>query len=367
MQVLGLDIGGANIKAATADGKSVSIAFPIWQNRNLLTSKLREITLLQSGAPEIVAITMTAELADCFVNKAEGVEFIISAVVEVFSESLIRVWLTSGEFAEPEDAIELPQIVAASNWHALATWAGRAIPTGPALLIDVGSTTTDIIPLLDGIPVSEGLTDIARLESGELLYTGVRRTPICAMVQSVPLLIEDRGPNNETRLEQFIPVAAELFATVQDAHLLNGDLAADANDMDTADGRPFTRDAAMNRLAHMLCCDRSELSDSQLQHIAAFIAETQLAQLCTGIHNRLDFLAGLQPQHANSEIRILVSGSGAWLAERAIQKIDDARSASVSNLATMFVQDISTCAPAFAVARLAAERCLDDLLPVSPW
>jgi uncharacterized hydantoinase/oxoprolinase family protein len=106
---------------------------------------------------------MTAELADCFQTKAEGVQFIIEAVQDVFAKSMIRVWLTSGEFAEAADAIELPQLAGASNWHALATWAGRAVPFGPAVLIDIGSTTTDIIPLIDGLPVPEGRTDLERL------------------------------------------------------------------------------------------------------------------------------------------------------------------------------------------------------------
>jgi len=67
---------------------------------------------------------------------------------------------------------------AAANWLALATYAGRLAPRGPAVLLDVGSTTTDVIPLQDGTPVPRGRTDPERLESKELVYTGVRRTPL---------------------------------------------------------------------------------------------------------------------------------------------------------------------------------------------
>ena len=117
MRVLGLDIGGANIKASTADGESISISFAIWQNRDGLRGILKQLPLYRDTPPDIVALTMTAELADCFQTKAEGVQFIIETVQAVFAGSMIRVWLTSGEFAEAADATELPQLAGASNWQ----------------------------------------------------------------------------------------------------------------------------------------------------------------------------------------------------------------------------------------------------------
>ncbi len=367
MQILGLDIGGANIKAATADGESICLPFAIWRDPSQLAEKLKSLSLIKPSHPDIVALTMTAELADCFATKAKGVEFVVRTVQQVFSASLVRIWMTSGEFAESHDAVELPQLVAAANWHALATWAGRAVPQGAALLIDVGSTTTDVIPLLDGIPVSEGTTDLQRLASSELLYTGTRRTPLCAVVPSVPLPSDSHSDaGDETSV--LIPLAAELFATMLDVHLLNGDLAENADDRDTADGRPATRSAAMNRLAHMLCCDATELSESQLLSVAQFIADAQVRQIADAIENRAAFVRGLTgPGSGAGQVRLLLSGSGTWLAERAIQEIGDTRFMPVINLSTVFVRNVSACAPAFAVARLAAERCLDDLLPLSSF
>ncbi len=362
MRVLGLDIGGANIKASTADGESVSISFAIWQNRDGLRGILKQLPLYRDAAPDIVAVTMTAELADCFQTKAEGVQFIIEAVQAVFTGSMIRVWLTSGEFAEATDAIELPQLAGASNWHALATWAGRAVPSGPAVLIDIGSTTTDIIPLIDGLPVPEGRTDLERLAASELLYTGVGRTPVCAIVRTVPLSPdeEDSGPADVCQ----IPVAAELFATSLDVHLLAGDIMADAGNCETADGRPLTREAAMNRLAHMLCCDATELSENQLVKIAEYIAEQQLQQITVAVKNRCQYVRRLVADSSVTRIHAVISGSGAWLAERVIQEVGESSFAAVHNLSEMFVRNVSRSAPAFAVARLAAERCQDDLLPI---
>ena len=363
MRVLGLDIGGANVKASTADGESISIRFPIWENKEGLRSVLQALPVLKGTTPEIVALTMTAELADCFVTKAEGVEFIIRVVKDVFPDSIIRVWLTSGEFVEPEDATELPELAGASNWHALATWAGRAVPAGPALLIDVGSTTTDIIPLMDGLPIPEGRTDLERLKASELLYTGIRRTPVCAMIASVPVLSVD---NDDNALgEVMLPVAAELFATSLDVHILNGDLSPDERDIDTADRRPATVQNSLNRMAHMVCCDASELTETQLKHMAGYVSEKQVAQIAKAIRNRCDYLRTFLA--AERPVQVLLSGSGTWLAERALQEPGVSTFASISNLSEMFVRNVSGCAPAFAVARLAAERCLDDLLPVQPF
>jgi len=363
VRVLGLDIGGANVKVCTADGESTSICFPIWENKDGLRSVLQTLPVLQGITPEIVALTMTAELADCFASKAEGVEFIVGIVSEVFADSIIRVWLTSGEFVEPEDAIDLPELAGASNWHALATWAGRAVPAGPALLIDVGSTTTDIIPLLDGLPIPEGRTDLERMKASELLYTGVRRTPVCAMVLSVPLVCVDKDGNPTE--EVLVPVAAELFATSLDVHILNGDIAADGRDVDTADRRPATVANSLNRLAHMVCCDASELTESQLKHMAAYVSEKQVAQIAKAIRNRGEYLRAFAD--TATPVQVLLSGSGTWLAERALQEPGKCSFASISNLSEMFVRNVSGCAPAFAVARLAAERCLDDLLPIQPF
>ena len=47
---------------------------------------------------------------------------------------------------------------------------------GDALFVDMGSTTTDIIPIEDGAVANEGYTDAERLLTGELVYTGFTRT-----------------------------------------------------------------------------------------------------------------------------------------------------------------------------------------------
>lgn len=360
MQILGLDIGGANIKAATADGECRSLPFALWRAPGELTSMLRHLQLPQQAPPDLIALTMTGELADCFATKSEGVRAIVNAVQAGFPGIPVRVWLTSGEFAEPEDALELWSLAAAANWHALATWSARAVPSGPGLLLDIGSTTTDIIPLLDGQPAMTGRTDLERLTAGELLYTGVRRTPVCALAHTVPL----RCSGEQSEPEQ-IPLAAEFFATSLDLHLLTGDTAEDAADCDTADGRPATRECAANRLAHQICCDSTELQSWQLQELAEWLAGCQLQLLESAVRRQLRVLHEMLAASDRSHLSIqpLVCGSGDWLADRVLATTAQ-RLLPVADLSSMFVRNISVCAAAFAVARLAAERCADDLLPL---
>src|SRR5207302_1770736 len=115
--------------------------------------------------------------------------------------------------------------------------AARLIPTGPGVLIDIGSTTSDLIPLSDGRARPLGLTDTDRLRTGELVYAGVRRTPVCALAGQLPF----RGVTTG--------LAAELFATTLDVYLTLGEVSADSSDRATADGRPATPEAAIARLA----------------------------------------------------------------------------------------------------------------------
>lgn len=358
MQILGLDIGGANIKAATADGLCIHQTFALWKHPELLSQQIEEIVVGLQQPPALVALTMTGELADCFETRAQGVEVITQAVCRVFNQIPVRVWLTSGEFAAPDEALDLPELVAAANWHALATWAGRAVPEGPALLIDCGSTTTDLIPLLDGIPDSSGRTDLQRLEAGELLYRGVRRTPVCAMISEVPF------PFNGKESTAKVPVAGEIFATALDVHLLCGELPEIPADTDTADSRPCTRDAAIRRLARQICTDLDEVDEQTVIAVARHIHSLQVDELAAAIL-RICSHAPLNGP-ARPSLPLILSGSGDWLIRKAIAKLQYSSQFDVLPISEMFRTNVSSSAPAFAVARLAAERCSDEMIRAVP-
>ena len=138
--------------------------------------------IAEMPSADLLAVTMTGELCDCFESKRQGVNAILDAVEAAAHGKPVRVWRTDGRFMDLTDVRRNPLMAAAANWLALATFAGGYVPKGPALLIDVGSTTTDIVALQDGRPMPIARTDPERLHSGELVYTGVRRTPLCAIL-----------------------------------------------------------------------------------------------------------------------------------------------------------------------------------------
>jgi probable H4MPT-linked C1 transfer pathway protein len=341
MQVLGLDIGGANIKAATETAAALSVPLEIWRSPDRLVDTLVPIMDRFADA-EMLAVTMTAELADCFATKADGIDRVLRTVEVVAGRRPIRVWQTSGEFACTKEAREEPRLTAAANWHALATFVGRLAPRGSAVLIDIGSTTTDVIPLVDGLPQPTGRTDVARLQSGELIYCGVRRTPLCALIDCVPL--------GDARCA----VAAELFATIFDVYLTLGDIPENTADCFTANGRPATVAAAHDRIARAIGGDVSEITPAETRRIAEHIAEQQLQRLCDGA----EAIAARLPGPCEN---VLISGSGAFLARRVAAHTPQLRNATITALPELFGPRVSDAACAFAVAKLAAERELPFL------
>jgi probable H4MPT-linked C1 transfer pathway protein len=336
MQVLGLDIGGANIKAATDTAEAYSVPLEIWRSPDRLVDTLVPI-MDRFSAAEMLAVTTTAELADCFATKADGIDRVLRTVEVVAGKRPIRVWQTSGEFVSTQAAREESRLTAAANWHALATFVGRLTPRGSAMLIDIGSTTTDLIPLLDGLPNPTGRTDVERLQSGELVYCGVRRTPLCALTDCVPL-----GETN-------CAVAAELFATIYDVYLTLGDIPENSADCLTANGRPATLAGAHDRIARAIGGDVSEISPAETHRIAEYLAEKQLRRLC----DTAETIASRMPGPCDN---VLVSGSGSFLARRVAAHTPRLQNAAITALPELFGPRVSDAACAFAVAKLAAER-----------
>lgn len=340
MNFIGLDIGGANLKASNGDDWTAETPFPMWKQPEKLGEALRSLTGSRVNGETVLAVTMTGELADCFRTKTEGVHAILDAVDRAFPQTPeLRVWQTGGEFFSLEEAREFPVLVAAANWHAQATWAGRACPEGAALLIDIGSTTTDIIPLDQGTPVAEGGTDPLRLLSGELVYTGVRRTPLMALSPRV----EFRG--------QMVGIAAELFATTRDLYLWTGELPESPEDCETSNGRPATREWAYDRLTRMLCADRDEISPEEIDQLVHQWCGLQRAQIRQALEQVI-------ARQAAPVQMVLLSGEGEFLGRKVVADTPALANAETLSLAGVLGPTHSAGACAYAVARLAAERPL---------
>lgn len=350
--IIGLDIGGANLKAALRCGEARSCLFELWKEPDNLGSAL--IGLLKGWDASHLALTMTGELCDCFQTKREGVERILAQVEGAFPESVIRVWSTGGAFVSADEGRKQHLNVSASNWHALTTLTSRSLlvtlkdkgsddktiasgirsNTQSGLLIDVGSTTSDVIPYYRGKPIPAGFTDPARLKSRELVYIGVRRTPLCALL----------GPGTTN----------EFFATTHDAFLRLGLIAEDANDRHTADGRPATAIQAHARLARMLGGDQEITPKEDTRRLALLVYQKQRSLLVDAIRT----VAARLPRRV--EI-VVLAGSGEFLARAAWNDyalLDESirnESVEIISLSDLLGPVVSTAACAYATAVLAEE------------
>jgi probable H4MPT-linked C1 transfer pathway protein len=256
------------------------------------------------------------------------VHAILDSAQAVAGPAPVLVWRNDGRFVDVESARAAPLQIASANWLALAVFAGRQAPSGPALLLDIGSTTTDIVPLCEAKPVPQGRTDPERLRSHELIYSGVRRTPLCALLGA-------RG-------------AAELFATTLDVFLVLGAVPEDQADTGTADGQPATRSAAQVRLARMLCADLETSTFEERRRLAEYALRRQVHTLTFAVEHVARSLPG-PPQ------TVVLAGSGEFLARLVLAEQQAFPPCRVVSLTEMLGREASQAACAHAVAVLAAE------------
>lgn len=330
-QFIGWDIGGANTKVAAVAGGEVRAAEAHWYELQRAPQALTGLLLslaerAGARAGDAHAVTMTAELSQFFRVKRDGVAFVLDAVERAFPGAEIGVYTVDGRFLDLATARREPIAVAAANWAATA----RAVALGiaDALLIDIGTTTTDIIPVVGGRLAAVGRTDPERLASGELVYTGALRTPAEAMADTVPL---HGGPAG---------VSAEGFAIAGDVHLWRGDLAPADYTVPAPDGRPATREFAGERLARVVCGDRELLDEEDVDAIAESLAAAQVKRIAAAIGR-------VRSRHPSLSTAV-VTGLGEFIAARAAAEAG----LHVARLAESLGGEAARCAPAAAVALL---------------
>lgn len=345
IEVLGLDIGGANTKAALMSvqkGKLTTVRvatkyFPIWKEPHKLKQVLLKLKQ-QLGANNISALglTMTAELSDAYQTKREGVHHVLDCTKQVFPEVPIYVLCSDVKLKPFDFAKREPLEVAAANWAATGWLVAQHLKV--CVVVDVGSTSTSIIPIVNGHVAASGKTDLEKLMFGELVYTGSLRTNVATIVHSVPI---KKG---------IATIASELFALSGDVHIVLGNITEEEYTSETADGRGKTIPEALARLSRVVCADTEMLTGQELVNIARYIFEKQVQQIAEGLARVYSNVK----QRALGEVPVVITGLGKnFLAGKAAESI---RPDKIVDLSTLVQAEAVLATPAFGVAFMTATR-----------
>jgi len=276
MKIAGFDIGGANTDFALVqfdETEDISIIetdflyFPMWLKKDELGKALLKLVKDEINDIDAVGICMTAELVDAYKTKEEGVIDISRKCKKIFNVPVGFISLEG--VLKLDDLIKNPDQVAAANWIATSKIAAKI--ASKCIMIDTGSTTTDIIPINEGSECAKGRSDMERLKTGELVYSGTLRTNIAAVVDKVPL-------NGE-----FVRVSSELFAITADVQMVLRNIEEEDYTCDTPDGAGKTKLDCMRRISRVICGDLNMLSKSDIEQIAAYIYEKQVENVAVAL------------------------------------------------------------------------------------
>src|SRR3954463_1941405 len=336
--IYGWDLGGAHVKLAVLDRegrlhRAAQVPCELWMGLERLESALAQ--MLSGVARDAVhAVTMTGELADVFPDRAEGVAAITRTFLRMSGVPDVMLFTGNGFTGVAEMATRWEHI-ASANWLATARLAAQLIPE--ALVIDVGSTTTDIAVVAGGEVRAQGCDDRTRLVQEELVYSGVVRTPLMAVAQGEPVA------------GAWVAMMAEYFATTADVYRITGALDTVFDQARTADGRGRSKEESMHRLARMIGCDVPQFPVREWQRLASWLANAQHQQIRHACDRQLS--RGLLSDTAP----VVGLGVGRFLAADIAVHLDRTYVdfAALAGVAPEHAKIVDVCGPAFAVARLA--------------
>ena len=295
MKIIGWDIGGAHIKAAKIDFKkkkteTKQIYSPIWKNTNNLKKSIKLIKK-KLGKCNYHAITMSAELSDIFLERSDGVKYIINLSSKILGDKKIFFY-SKKSFIRKEIALKNTSVLNSMNWHATANCISSFFPN--CILVDIGSTTTDIIPIKNQKIISKGSNDHQRLGSNELIYLGVLRSPIHAVERKKNLIYEN-------------------FANLSDVYRVLNKIPTKFNLLPTQDNKSKNKHDSARRIARIFGKDYKKVHFLKWKKIAFKIEKKQKEILKKNIIK-------IKNRNFSKEIPIVGAGAGEFLLKNIFKK-----------------------------------------------
>ena len=321
--ILGLDIGGANTKAALIEFSNSKIIhsfsyieyFPFWE-KNLsqipemfkkIIEKLIKKNKITIDNVNFTSITITAELSDAFQTKREGILTIVNALGQIFEKEKMFFINNKNKFYSFDQVKSDPISVAAANWVSTSLFLGKFVPK--CILIDAGSTTIDVIPILNSVPVARGRNDVERLMNRELIYTGGLRATIPSISHFVPYK------------DKMVRISFEKFALVSDVHRILKNISETEYINDTADNRSKTLNDCYARLARMICMDLESISIKELDEIAKYIYDKQIEMVSKDIREFMGNLDQQPLEYDQDSIFVITGLSAGFLIKEVLRRL----------------------------------------------
>jgi probable H4MPT-linked C1 transfer pathway protein len=339
---IGWDVGGAHLKVVSVDRSgmikhAIQFPSPLWLGMNYLEQALDKAAQYLPVDKVMHAVTMTAELADVFDDRKAGVAKLVTTFSQRFGNR-IKIYAGQSGLLDSTSVITHAEEIASANWHATANYVGSLV--GDGILIDIGSTTTDIIPFQSGRCCQRGYTDRERMQYNELVYTGIIRTPVMAIVDRIPYKGEWQS------------LTAECFATMADIYRLTGELNEDDDMMTPPDGAGKTPRDSLKRLARMLGTDPGHSENlEKWRQAASFIAEQQLQHISQALFRILS------DKSLTDDAPLIGAGCGRFLVYKLSQRTGRPYRdfSDLLDVADDIRLTAANCAPAVSVAQIA--RC----------
>lgn len=329
---VGWDIGGAHVKVAVVENHEIIAVYqepcPLWQGLDKLEFAVKTLLKKIPNQNQKHAITMTGELVDLFANRHDGVQQIIQTMTQLLADSEIQIFCGKSGLLPVSEINETHfDSIASANWLASASFAAKQFED--CLFVDIGSTTTDILWCENGDVLAQGFSDYERLISQELIYTGIVRTAVMSVVQTVL--------DNEKQ----VGIMAEHFATMADVYRLTGELSENRDQNPTADGAEKTIEASARRLSRMLGDDFKIEELPRWQSVARDICKQHKQRIQNGC-----------ALHLNKKSTLIGAGIGRFL----VQEIAANLACDYVDFSTLFsinqnlIFNPADCAPAVAMA-----------------
>ncbi len=289
IEFLGIDIGGAHLKIIGLDKDGIVIfaeysSCRVWEGTKFLGKLFKDLNNLFPRKTLKCAITITAEMCDNFKDRKEGFKKIIK-LCQILEFKKYFYVNNSQIFKKKPKYSEFISM----NWHSIGRFLENKVDN--AILLDFGSTTTDLVCIKDNRIANEYFDDFLRINNYELKYTGFTRTPLYGITHEI------KSTNN---VQKIIP---ENFSESSDIYRVLNKLDK-KNDVDkTSDNRGKTKKESLIRISRNFGFDYKILFKKKIEKICNEISSIQLYSIYEAMNK-------LQKKFQIKKPTIIVSGIG---------------------------------------------------------